>query len=1028
MAAAPAAFLQMATLVFLLKRFVAQRLLGLAIVVCLGFTIGVLVAGPIYSDASREAITSAAIRTAAVTVKDVRYSVYGGPTFDVVKADHEVRDAASTLPVATVVPQGLGEVRLRARARQAPVSIGVVFREGAVGHLPYKGTAPSRPDQIALPAVIARRLGVRRGDRLTALGPGDEQAELRLVGTFERPTRADADFWFGDETPFPPSEGGHAGTTPTGAIPPALMGRAGYLATIPRLGVTTQYVWDVYLDQAITFETASALPARITRSTQSLRQQDPALANLNASSGLPTMIDLVRQRVANLRIPILLVVFQIAAVTLAVLAGVGALVLSRQSFELAVLRSRGFSAGKLLAGQAIQAVLSAAVAYPLGLMFGMALASLASHSNGPSLPGILFPIHLGAQAEVLGLVGAFAGAVALLLLSLPHLRRTILEERRLLSREDRPLLARLPVEAFVLPVGIFAYVQLRGSAVRSSAERTTLDPLVLIAPTLLIFGLSFLALRLLLFVLRRFDRRIGRSRRVAPYLAARRLGRSPGTSFATSLLLVLAVGLLVVSTSYRAIVIRNHEDSAHQQVGADWQVEVAASDQPIVELGRVPPGASPILRAEPQFANPGPWSLAPTAIGLDPTTYPQGGWWRSDYSARSEADWLSQLHATPTGAQVAAGELRVRLDASRSAAELELLAVVERGDGEIATEDLGRVTPGRADYAVTLRDPGRLLSLSLRQPGVANGSRSIPVTFERVEVDGSAVDLDGWEPLHWRGSDATIRQRGGLDAAITPGAGHVVGGIGSPLAPLPALVSPGVANSQPPVFAVTLGGLQVEVRRLAVASAFPSVVGDFVVVPERGLLEATAQVPEPSLSPNEVWAMGADPRPALRAAGFIVGTTRSAGPIEAVLAQLPQSLAVGLNFAAAAGGLGLVVIGVAVGLYFAQRRRTFEFAALRAMGAERTQVARTILLEHGLLIGFAIVGGGLLGYGILRLVMPEVGKTIGAPFPAPVLVLDTAALFVSLVAIAVATALGLAAAVRALLRASVTSVLRGEAE
>jgi hypothetical protein len=57
-----------------------------------------------------------------------------------------------------------------------------------------------------------------------------------------------------------------------------------------------------------------------------------------------------------------------------------------------------------------------------------------------------------------------------------------------------------------------------------------------------------------------------------------------------------------------------------------------------------------------------------------------------------------------------------------------------------------------------------------------------------------------------------------------------------------------------------------------------------------------------------------------------------------------------------------------------------------------------------------------------------VGKTIGAPFPAPVLVLDTAALFVSLVAIAVATALGLAAAVRALLRASVTSVLRGEAE
>jgi putative ABC transport system ATP-binding protein len=40
----------MATLRFLLKRFFAQRLLGLAIVVTLGFTIGVLVAGPIYAD------------------------------------------------------------------------------------------------------------------------------------------------------------------------------------------------------------------------------------------------------------------------------------------------------------------------------------------------------------------------------------------------------------------------------------------------------------------------------------------------------------------------------------------------------------------------------------------------------------------------------------------------------------------------------------------------------------------------------------------------------------------------------------------------------------------------------------------------------------------------------------------------------------------------------------------------------------------------------------------------------------------
>ena len=60
----------MATLRFLLKRFAAQRLLGLAVVVTLAFSVGVLVAGPIYADAAREAILSSELAGAAPTVKN----------------------------------------------------------------------------------------------------------------------------------------------------------------------------------------------------------------------------------------------------------------------------------------------------------------------------------------------------------------------------------------------------------------------------------------------------------------------------------------------------------------------------------------------------------------------------------------------------------------------------------------------------------------------------------------------------------------------------------------------------------------------------------------------------------------------------------------------------------------------------------------------------------------------------------------------------------------------------------------------
>ena len=1020
----------MATIVFLLKRFVAQRLLGLAIVVTLGFTIGVLVAGPIYADAAREAITSAAVKTAPVTVRNARFSVYGTPEFDFTAADAEVGTVTHGMPLSALVRQGRGTVRLVGANESAPLSLTVMFRDGATDHLPYRGTAPQAPDEIALPSVVARALGLRRGDQLTALGPTDTAQTLTLVGTFDRPGADDSDFWYGSQSPFPPADQRAPGELgAAGTLPPALMGRDGYLATMPKLGVTTEYVWDAYVrSQGLTFETASRLPGSIATAGQTLRQEDPQFAALHVATGLPTLMELVRQRVANLRVPIFLVVFQVGAVTLAVLAGVGSLVLSRQSFELAVLRSRGFSAGKLIAGQAVQAVLSGAVAFPVGLAFGMALAALASRSNGPSLPGVLFPIGLNTQALVVGAIGAAVGAATLLLLSIPHVRRTILEERRLLSREDRPLLARIPVEAFVLPLGIFAFIQMRNSAIRHSFDRDSLDPLVLLAPTLLIFGSSFLALRLLLFLLRRLDRRVSRSRRLPVYLAARRLGRSPGTSFATSLLLVLSVGLLVVSTSYRAVVLRNHEDSAHQQVGADWNIAVAAPKQPLPAIRQVPANATPVVRTDPSFDTPAQFSITPSAIGIDPATFATGGWWRTDYSETPLTTWLPDLEIPPTGVPVSAGQLTVGLTASERARGLDLVATVEQQDHTVVALELGRVTAGESDYSAAVGVPGRLLSLTLRQEGVGGLAGSIPVTFRDVALDGTAIDVSGWQALRWRGSDAELSSADGLGVAIDPGAGHIVGGIAPSAVPLPALVSPGVASSQPSVFLATIGGQLLEFRQVAVATSFPSVVGDFMVVSGPAILQLEQRVPEAGLSLNEVWAMGPDPRPQLVKAGFILGGTQSAGPIAAVLAQLPQSLAVGMNYAAAAGGLGLVVIGVGVGLYFAQRRREFEFAALRAMGTQPSQITRVLLLEQGLMIVFAVMAGGLLGYGILVLVMPHVGKSLGAVFPPPVLVLDWVSLGVSLVAIGAATAIGLLAALRALLRASVTSVLRGEAE
>ena len=351
---------------------------------------------------------------------------------------------------------------------------------------------------------------------------------------------------------------------------------------------------------------------------------------MQTTTGVDTMIEIVRQRVEDLRVPILLVVFQIGAVTLAVLAGVGALVLSRQSFELAVLRSRGFSraqADRRAGRPGGSSPRSSRIRS--GSCSGRRSRSWRRTRTARRCPACPVPDRdLADRAGARDRRARRSARLALLLLSLPHVRRTILEERRLLSREERPLLARVPVELFVLPVAIFSFLQLRNTEVQSNVARANLDPLVLLTPTLLIFGLSFLSLRVLLFILRRLDRRVGKTRRLGLYLAARRLGRSPGTSFATALLLVLSVGLLVVSTSYRAIVLGNHEDSAHQQVGLGLEHPGRGPRGAARRAANAPANATGVIRTEPSFERTGNFSLPPTLVSVDPATFAEGGWWR----------------------------------------------------------------------------------------------------------------------------------------------------------------------------------------------------------------------------------------------------------------------------------------------------------------------------------------------------------------------------------------------------------------
>jgi hypothetical protein len=1014
----------MATLGFVLRRLAAQRLLALALVVTLGFTIGVLVAGPIYADAAREAILSSEVLTQGVGVVNARLRIDGSADFPYEDSDARIEQSLEGIPLQRLTRQGRATVRIDG-AGERQVSVPLLFRDGAEEVVPIEegGRYPEGPGEIALPRSIARQLRVEVGDTVE-IATADGTRQVTVTGLYP-PIEAQTDFWYGLQSPFPDPDS----TQPQ----PALTTREGFVPLAEELGLLPEYIWDAYTDfLGARFVEVKAMPARLDAALDRMHEED-SLARLSLTTGLATLVNIVEQRTANLGVPIYLVVFQVGAVALAVLAGVASLALSRQSFELAVLKSRGFTRGTLLGAQAVQTVVTAILAYPIGLLIGMGLAKLATGANGPAPEGVTFPVELSSAALVAGVIGAAVGSLILILTSIPFVSRTVIEERRAISREERPLIARYPWEIFVAILGLAAFWEVRTSGFLK--EEGSLDPLVLLAPTLLLFAASFFVLRILLLIFRWLDRTLGKTRALSAYLAARRLGRSPGTAFATSLLLVLAAGLLVVSTSYRGIVVRNHDDAAHQDVGADWRVEVGAPEQSLAMLRAVPDGATAVIRTEPNLPVQS-GGVPPVAIGVDPETFGQGGWWRDDYAQVPFDDVLSRLESPPAGVEVPEGttSIEVTVEAPPEAAGLVVQATVEGDDGTMTLLEMGPLQTGLFTYSAPVEDgqAARLMTVSFLETPQVETPELLDLFIQHVEAVGQsrfAFDLATWTVVPWRGTEGTVTpENDGISIVVDPGSSHVVAAIRPPEEPLPVVLTSGLSAVVPDTFALTMGGQTLEFRKAGTVTAWPTSIGEVVVLPAPGLLERSGRLPDATLSLNEVWANGEDPRPALAEAGFLTSDTRDAESQITVLSQLPQSLAVGMHFTAATGGMGLVVIGVSVGLYFMQRRREFEFAALRAMGVDKRQVTTVLLLEQAILVGFAVLAGFALGLTILRLMMPYVGKSLGAAFPAPLMIVDWRALAIFGGAILAATAVGLLLALRSLLRSSVTSILRGEAE
>ena len=1007
------------------RRAIAQRFLTAATVCALAFSVGVLAAGPIYSAGAEQAIVYAYMRSANPLTKDTLVSLLTWPGFDLPNASKLVRSGIAPLRISQLTLQeesGNSIVLLGHRSAEAPIA----YRDGLFQELPLvEGRDPSTPDEVLVPQPLASALGLAPGSRISL--SHNATAHATVSGVYWSARGKDPLAYADHRLLSNPS---HA---------PLLTTRAGFAALTRSFGQTSDIAIEWDAEPSFRRLTVADLRTLAPREEQSSARVRATLGGTSVSSGLSSLIPGAERAVTAGLAPIYVIAGEAALVGLGVLLGIGTLKLERQSFELAVLATRGARTGELATIQAAEAAIAAIAALPVSLLAALGLAFVARAAHGPALRGTPFPIGLNATAVQVAFGGVTLGALALVVVSLPRLRHTVLQERRRLSRTNRGIWARLPYELVPLLLGAAALTELRRHHL--GGPGTGLDLLAVGAPPLLLLGTAALATRLLLAGARKLDQVTDKVREPSSYLALRRLSRSRSIAW-LALLLVLSAALFAFATSLRMTELTRNQDVARAQVGADWNLSVAWPAQGVASATRLGSRATLAFYGSAAASSAAALQLA-TIIGIDPASYAGAGWWQAPDASLPLPSLLSRLSAPPIGMALPkdAQTLQVRVSASAGTA-LRLWAVLSSPDDIFFQRPLGVLRPGTTTYRARLEGASRLLSIVVsgspqavaplfRQPMVHLG-------FGHLVLSGAdatrLVSLSTWRGLQASGATVGVRPlgAGGLEATLPVYGGGALGGIAPASAAVPVLIG-GVGRGRPPRQAtLQVGSVVLPVRVVGTMNAFPVATErglPFAVVAVRALVERFQQALQPpGGGVFVVLSMGGgSPLGWTRRAGLQVSAVSSAAAIEARLASHQENLAIGIEFAAALACVALAMLALVLSAYFGGRRYEYEAASFEALGAKLRNVISTLAFEYGAVVFCSAAVGIGVGLGLLAVMHSYVTAPTGTPAATGPLIDWPAIATASMIAAASLAGTLLVAAMR-IRRLSLVAILRGEPE
>lgn len=952
-------------------------------------------AGPVYLRAASESVLQDALRGAPTveTGLDFHNQTPAQPD-PVVTLAREARTAISHSRSPAygkpILALEYGGDILDRSNKASTVSL-VTWRDGACAQVRILvGRCPTAAGEGLVSARYAATQRLRVGDPLRVVGLTSAAGTkpMTIVGLY-RPVDPNGNFWFG-RSYFPvPSD---ATPEPVDAVFTPRSTFAGLVQTVPVTAVV-----DVPLvPSKVNVANVGLVRSAIDDIHSQLQAVDPAAG---ADTAITGPLDEAAANQDGLATPVALIIAQLLVLCWLVLFIVVGNAAEARGGEIALAKLRGLRTGSTVAFGLVEPLVVLVLAVPLGIALGVLAVVGIAHAQ--LAPGI--PVVLTSYGVLAALAATAGGAIATALGVRATLRRPVLEQWRRAVRRSPRREAALEAGVAVAAVAALAQLYLSG---RLHGSHTNV--LALLAPGLVSLALALLGARALgLLACSTYGPTRAR-RRLGVFLAVRQIGRRPANARVV-VILVTAFGLATFSLVSWSVARENRTARAKVEVGADRVLTVATplvgSLQTPLEsiVRRLDPSGNAMAVADFTSFNGG--DAGRHILGVDSSRLAKVAYWRPDFLPMSPARAAALLHPpVPNSVLLGGDALAVDLSVDHLVAAGPVLvqADVVTVDGEVAVPLGALPSSGPARLSGTLTGCAaarscRLADLTLTRPLGQLYSITVTVDFTGLESHSAG----GWSPVgagfNTRGRwtslnngqysppDTVDPTATGLHyAAAAPDTADTgIGVLDSPI-PLPALATASVysgADAAGKVTATTgLVGDPIDVRVVARADTLPRGADNGLVVDLDYALRQAVGGYRPYT--EEVWlspAAPADFAARLQRAGVaVLSTERPADRIK-VLARQGPALALLLFLIGAGLAAALAAGGAVLNLYLLGRRRTFELAAMSAVGVRRGALLTSLLVEQGLLLGFGVLLGVAAGLLASSLALPSVPEFTDNP-------------------------------------------------